>query len=115
MWILSAVVVVIGLALAAMHIYRLPLFNAAIRVQRRKAGLEEKTLRIEGHDIIYLDGGSGETLLLLHGFGANKDNWLPIAPLLAPHFRLIIPDLPGFGDSSRDDAQHGAAAWKDWI
>ena len=80
----------------------------AIHVQRGKADLKEKTVRAGDHDIIYLDGGRGEPLILIHGFGANKDNWIQIAPLLSPHFRLIIPDLPGFGDSTRDrDARYG--------
>jgi pimeloyl-ACP methyl ester carboxylesterase len=109
MWILVAILVAGGIAAAAVHIYRWPLFNAAIRAQRAKAGLEERTVNIDGHEVVYLDGGDGEPLILLHGFGANKDNWSQIAPLLSPYFRLIIPDLPGFGDSTRDDdARYGA-------
>ena len=109
MSILIAIVVLSTLAVAAMHVYRWPLFNLAIRAQRARVGIEVKTRSIDGHDMVYLDGGSGEPLVLLHGFGANKDNWLPIAALLTPHFRLIIPDLPGFGESSRDDdARYGA-------
>jgi abhydrolase domain-containing protein 6 len=95
------VVLIVGTFLGV-HFFRWPLFNAAVRAQRAKAGLTEKRIRIDGHELVYLDGGSGETLVLFHGFGANKDNWIQIAPLLAPHFRLIIPDLPGFGDSTRD-------------
>jgi len=109
MWFLITIAVVIALAIGAIHVFRWPLFNFAIRAQRAKAKLEEKTAHIDGHDVVYLDGGSGEPLILLHGFGANKDNWSQIAPLLTPHFRLIIPDLPGFGDSSRNsDARYGA-------
>lgn len=109
MWILLVILVVTALAMAAVHAYRWPLFNAAIRLQRGKAGLKEKTVKVDGHDIVYLDGGSGEPLVLLHGFGANKDNWSQIAPLLSPHFRLIVPDLPGFGDSTRNlDARYAA-------
>ena len=91
------------------YVFRWPLFNAAIRAQRRLARVSEKSLNLDGHDIAYLDGGSGEPLVLLHGFGANKDNWSQIAPQLSPHFRLLIPDLPGFGDSARHfEAQYGA-------
>lgn len=51
----------------------------------------------------YYEGGEGTTtLVLLHGFGANKDVWLPMAKALTPHFRVIIPDLPGWGESTRE-------------
>jgi pimeloyl-ACP methyl ester carboxylesterase len=45
--------------------------------------------------------GSGErTILALHGFGASLDTWKEIEPFLAPHFRVIMPDLLGFGLSA---------------
>lgn len=50
----------------------------------------------------YDEGGTGPTIVLLHGFDSSKEVWLPVAKLLTPHFHLIIPDLPGWGDSSRD-------------
>jgi pimeloyl-ACP methyl ester carboxylesterase len=50
---------------------------------------------------VYYEGGQGPTIVLLHGFAANKDVWLKVAPILTPHFHVIIPDLPGWGDSSR--------------
>ena len=45
--------------------------------------------------------GSGPPLLLVHGFVVNHHEWDPILPLLAPHFRCIAVDLPGFGGSDR--------------
>src|SRR5262249_3421412 len=47
------------------------------------------------------EGGSGEPLVLLHGFSANKDNWTRAAQYLTPHYHVVVPDLPGFGDSSK--------------
>ncbi len=41
--------------------------------------------------------GSGPTLLLLHGAGAATHSWRDLAPLLARHFTIIAPDLPGHG------------------
>lgn len=40
-------------------------------------------------------------LLLLHGTGASTHSWRDLAPLLAQHFDLIAPDLPGHGFSER--------------
>jgi abhydrolase domain-containing protein 6 len=93
-----------GLAAAAVAGYFIAparYLGAALRLQRRIAGLADKRVEVDGHRIAYLDGGSGEPLLLLHGFGASRDNWTPIARELTRHFRVIAPDLPGYGDSSR--------------
>ncbi len=39
--------------------------------------------------------GQGPKLLLLHGTAASTHSFRALAPLLAPHFTLLIPDLPG--------------------
>lgn len=41
--------------------------------------------------------GEGPVALLLHGTGASTHSWRGIAPLLAPHFTVVSPDLPGHG------------------
>lgn len=107
MWVIVGLLVLAAAAYAAATYFRWPLFKAAIGAQRGKAKLTEKRITVDDDTIVYLDGGDSDAapLVLLHGFGANKDNWIQIAPLLAPHFRLIIPDLAGFGDSSRDTSK----------
>lgn len=49
--------------------------------------------------INFLLGGEGPPLLLLHGYPQTHVAWHAVAPVLAKHFTLIIPDLPGYGDS----------------
>jgi pimeloyl-ACP methyl ester carboxylesterase len=51
---------------------------------------------------VYLDAGAGEPLVLLHGFGAEKDNWLSTAWQLRGRYRVLALDVPGFGESSQD-------------
>lgn len=41
--------------------------------------------------------GEGPVLLLLHGTGAATHSWRTLAPLLAAHFTVVAPDLPGHG------------------
>ena len=41
--------------------------------------------------------GNGPGLLLLHGTGAATHSWRDLAPLLARHFTVVAPDLPGHG------------------
>ncbi len=88
--------------LAVLYLFPGFVLSLAVRADRTAAGLEERTVQAAEHRIQYLSGGSGETLVLLHGFAANKDNWTRVAAYLTPHFRVIAPDLPGFGESSRD-------------
>ena len=41
-----------------------------------------------------------ETILVLHGWGRNSQEWLPLSQKLAKHKKIILVDLPGFGNSS---------------
>jgi len=38
---------------------------------------------------------------MLHGFTGSKENWYPLAAALQGRYRLLIPDLPGWGESER--------------
>lgn len=73
-------------------------------LERKRSGLVLKSQAIAGFDIPFLEGGKGEVLVLVHGFGGDKDNFTRMARFLTPHFRVIQPDLPGFGDATRDSA-----------
>jgi pimeloyl-ACP methyl ester carboxylesterase len=77
-------------------------FRILVAAERGIAGLERRSIEIDGVGIAYLEGGQDENLLLLHGFGANKDNWTRVGKYLTPHFHVIAPDLPGFGESTAD-------------
>jgi pimeloyl-ACP methyl ester carboxylesterase len=52
-----------------------------------------------GRVIHYRSGGSGRAVVLLHGFADTGEMWIPLAPQLVGHYRVIIPDLPGLGQS----------------
>jgi len=76
--------------------------DLAIGIDRQRADLERKEIALpDGLKYVYLEGGKGEPLMLLHGFGGNKDNFTRSARYLTPHYRVIIPDHIGFGESSR--------------
>lgn len=53
-----------------------------------------------GHALHYLERGSGEPLLMVHGLGSSGADWAMQAPVLENRFRLIVPDLPGSGHSA---------------
>ena len=54
------------------------------------------------HDWCLLDVGSGPVILLLHGAGGSGHSFRNLIPLLAPHHRVIVPDLPGQGFTRAD-------------
>lgn len=73
----------------------------AVDVERQRSGLVRKQVDLPGGlHYVYLEGGQGEPLMLLHGFGADKDNFTRVARFLTPHFRVIVPDQIGFGESA---------------
>ena len=60
-----------------------------------------KLVQLNGIALHYQERGTGEPLLLLHGFGmCSKSDWGPIADELAKTYRVILPDLRGHGWST---------------
>lgn len=82
----------------------------AIDMERKRSGLTLKEITLPGElHYVYLEGGQGEPLVLLHGFGGDKDNFTRVARFLTPHYRVIVPDHIGFGESSHpQDADYSA-------
>ena len=100
---LSIVVLGIGGLLAVRYLASAETFtNVVLDASRAAVGLTRKEITLpDGLHYAYLEGGTGEPLLLLHGFGADKDDFLQIAPYLSKRYHLIIPDHIGFGESSK--------------
>ena len=69
--------------------------------QAEQAGLTTHHVQVGDTNWAYYEGGEGPTLVLLHGFGMDRSAWLKVAPQLTRNFHLVIPDLPGWGDSTR--------------
>lgn len=80
-------------------------------LEAARAGAAVQVRVVDDHRWSWLEAGSGPPLVLLHGFTGAKENWLPIFAGLARDHRVIAPDLPGWGDSSRiPGADYGFAA-----
>jgi pimeloyl-ACP methyl ester carboxylesterase len=65
--------------------------------------IDHRTVAIEASDgtlhVHLSEAGSGPPLLLLHGWPQHAEVWRRVVPLLAGDFRLLMPDLRGFGSS----------------
>lgn len=66
----------------------------------------KKEILYQGKKICYTLQGSGQTLVLLHGFPMDQRVWNGILPYLQQHFKVITIDLPGFGDSEMIQENH---------
>jgi haloacetate dehalogenase len=63
-------------------------------------GFESRRFTTQGAEIFARVGGEGPPLFLLHGYPQTHVLWHLVAPKLARHFKLILPDLRGYGASS---------------
>jgi pimeloyl-ACP methyl ester carboxylesterase len=73
---------------------------------RKRGGMVQKSVTVDGRAWPYLEGGdpAKPLLLLVHGFAGDKDNWSMIAPYLTRDYHVVAPDLPGFGENERNPA-----------
>lgn len=82
------------------------LFDLGVAAERGKSGLVEQAIEIEGQRIHYLErpaaSSETETILLIHGFAANKDHWIRFVRFLPAHYRILALDLPGHGGNEPD-------------
>ena len=60
---------------------------------------ELKYQNVDDAEIAYRECGSGEPLLLIHGYPLNGNTLRNLVPMLASHFRCFVLDLPGAGES----------------
>ena len=74
-------------------------------------GYESRFLDTSAGKIFARIGGKGSPVLLLHGYPESNVMWHRLAPLLAPHHTLIIPDLPGYGQSDAPESGPGHAPY----
>ena len=68
---------------------------------------QQQRIPVNGVELQVTHGGEGPPLVLLHGFPQTRLIWHRVAPELARHFTLLMPDLRGYGDSAAppgDDA-----------
>jgi len=104
---IAALAMLLASAVAAVVLWRDPflLVRGEFARQRVAAGLSRASVDVAGHRWTYAyrdaDTGDAPTVVMLHGFTGSKENWYPLAAALQGRYRLLIPDLPGWGESER--------------
>ncbi|MFI1464929.1 alpha/beta fold hydrolase [Nocardia carnea] len=68
------------------------------------SGYEHRSIEVDGLRTHFLEAGAGEPVVLLHGgeFGASAElGWEHVVPALAQRYRVLAPDMLGYGDSAK--------------
>jgi haloacetate dehalogenase len=74
-------------------------------------GFETRRVGTPGVDVHVRIGGGGPPVLLLHGYPQTGAMWHAVAPALAEQFTVVVPDLPGYGASSKPPSTENHAAY----
>jgi pimeloyl-ACP methyl ester carboxylesterase/putative sterol carrier protein len=74
--------------------------------ERTPQDLEHVIIRAGGNRLSTFLFGTGPPVVLLHGLGATKLSYLPLLPALARHHTVVVPDLPGHGESTKPRADY---------
>jgi pimeloyl-ACP methyl ester carboxylesterase len=77
--------------------------------RRRDSNVKTRDVAARGARIRFAEAGAGRPLILLHDYLSSRIAWDAVLPRLASRFRLIAPDLPGFGESEKPP--HGRYAY----
>jgi abhydrolase domain-containing protein 6 len=106
--LLLALTLILATVAGTLYLSPSALLATAQFAERQLAGLTHKQVQVGDFNVHYYEGGpkDAETILMIHGFGADKDNWLRFSRPLTARYHVIALDLPGFGESSKPDASY---------
>jgi pimeloyl-ACP methyl ester carboxylesterase len=82
---------------------------------RAEVDRKEGRVRVPGTELHVLEAGEGEPLLLLHGWPQDGSMWDPLVADLAQEWRVLVPDLRGFGRSEAPRGDYSKHALADDI
>ena len=111
--LLAFAIAILAIAVVAWKPYLL--VRAEFARQRVDAGLSQHTVEAAGHRWAVAESddapANAPIIVMIHGFTGSKENWYPVARELRGRYRLMIPDLPGWGMSERKpDTDYGFVA-----
>lgn len=102
--IFAVLVAILSVTFALSDKAKLQALTAAMWFEETLASMEKKTISIDDHEIVYLEREAkvqnAGTIILLHGFTAEKNNWPRFTRNVNAEFRVIAIDWPAHGEST---------------
>lgn len=78
--------------------------------------MKEEKVSINDLEANYKIAGEGPAVLILHGWGGSSDSWLKVQEKLSKQgFKVVVPDLPGFGKSITPKEPWHVSDYVDWV
>jgi len=74
------------------------------------APLVPRTVRLHGHDLSYVDSGTGTPVLFIHGILGSQRQWSHLVDQLDDTLRVVVPDLFGHGESAKPTGDYSLSA-----
>jgi pimeloyl-ACP methyl ester carboxylesterase len=75
----------------------------------------DKSVAVFGQTLHYWDVGSGPVVVLVHGLGSRKEDWLPVVAPLSQKYRVLVPDQIGFGRSDKPLLDYRIQTYVDFL
>ena len=101
-WLLAVVAVVAVAAMGTLTLAPGAVVSATQWQAARSAGLSDRSIEIDGRAVHYFEGGTGPTMVFLHGMGDDRHSFVATAGAFTDTHRVILPDLRGHGDNAYD-------------
>src|SRR5258708_39349965 len=89
--------------------------NPAAAASTPDSGARRELTRCGAGSMVWRSWGEGRPLVLLHGASGSWTHWIRNIPTPARHFRVLAPDMPGFGESDVPPEPHTADVLADLI
>ncbi|MGO4537539.1 alpha/beta fold hydrolase [Paenibacillus sp. 2TAB19] len=77
--------------------------------------MSKQRIHVNGIDLVYEECGSGNAIVLLHGFCGSSRYWQKICPMLGDNYRVIMPHLRGHGESDSPEGVYSMEVMADDI
>ncbi|MGD1117981.1 MAG: alpha/beta hydrolase [Dehalococcoidales bacterium] len=79
------------------------------------SAIKSLPLEVNGRRVLYRQAGKGPPVVLIHGGASDSRDWLDTMQALAGRFTFYAPDLPGFGQSARDEKGYYLSDFTDFL
>lgn len=102
LWVLSVVAALIGVCWLAYPTIGYVLYSAIMALESRLYRLRKVAVPISEMNVSTWQGGPQQAsvgILMLHGYSGDKELWLRVARHFVSHHRVVVPDLPGHGET----------------